>query len=301
VTVSFTIESNDTSEAPAIQSVWYDTDIRILERGLAGVGVLTGCGVTAQGSPDMTVAVAAGTIQPSAGAAAVTVTSGNVTVGTAHATLPRLDLISAAADGTKTITAGTAAASPKPPALPSGHIGLAFIYVPATATTITTARITDKRCNPPASTGVAFKMRAPQGTGTMTTTSPTYVAIDATDLAYLTLNLAVGDVVRCMLAAQLLSSSDSVVSFDFEVDQPTSANVRVGEGADRGLGSQAGAAAFRQTVNIMGLFVATEAGVHGFRPMWLTDAGTASLANASSADSDSVVTFSVEKLGQPAA
>jgi hypothetical protein len=146
MTMGFTIISNDLAENPAIQSTWYDTDLAIIERGLAGVGVLTGCGVTAQGSPDMTVAVAAGTIQPSLGAAAVTVTSGNVTVGAASGSHPRIDLISASATGVKTITAGTAAASPKPPALPSGHIGLAFIYVPTSATTITTARITDKRC-----------------------------------------------------------------------------------------------------------------------------------------------------------
>jgi hypothetical protein len=143
--MGFTIESKDTAQEPSIQSVWYDTDIAILERGVAGVGVLTGCGVTAQGSPDMTVAVAAGTIQPSLGAAAVAVSSGNVTVGAAHASLPRLDLITASAAGVKTITAGTAATSPKPAALPSGHIALALVYIPGAATTITTARITDKR------------------------------------------------------------------------------------------------------------------------------------------------------------
>lgn len=143
--MSFTIQSNDLAEDPAIQSVWYDSDIDILLRGIDGVGVLTGCHVAAQGSPDMTVAVAAGTIQPSAGAAAVAVTSGNLTVGAAHATLPRVDLISASAAGVKTITAGTAATSPKPPAVPAGHIGLAMILVPPTVTTITTARITDKR------------------------------------------------------------------------------------------------------------------------------------------------------------
>lgn len=143
--MAFTIESNDTAAVPARQSVWYDTDLAILVAGVAGTGVLTGCAATAQGTPDMTLAVAAGTIQPSAGAASVAVTGGNVTITTAHATLPRIDLVTASTAGVKTVTAGTAATSPKPPALPSGHIGLAMVDVPAADTAIQTAQVTDKR------------------------------------------------------------------------------------------------------------------------------------------------------------
>jgi hypothetical protein len=141
----FTIQSNDLAGVPARQSVWYTTDIAILVAGEAGTGVLTGCEVTAQGSPDMTLAVASGTIQPSAGVGAVTVTAGNVAIGTAHATLPRIDLVTASAAGVKTVTAGTASAEPKPPDLPSGHIGLAMVDVPAADTAIQTAQITSKR------------------------------------------------------------------------------------------------------------------------------------------------------------
>lgn len=140
----FTIESNDTA-FNANQSRWYDTDIAILVAGINGFGVLTGCAVTAQGTPDMTVAVAAGTIQVAGSSASATVTAGNVTIGAAHASNPRIDLVSASATGVKTVTAGTAAASPKPPALPSGHVGLAFVYVPANDTTIASNQITDKR------------------------------------------------------------------------------------------------------------------------------------------------------------
>jgi hypothetical protein len=142
--VTFTIPDNDVS-ASANQSRWFQTDIDILAAGVAGTGVLTGCAVTAQASPDMTVAVAAGTIQPSAGAAAVVVAAGNVTIGTADATNPRLDLVSASAAGVKTVTAGTAAVAPKPPALPAGHAALAVVYVPATDTTMASNQITDKR------------------------------------------------------------------------------------------------------------------------------------------------------------
>jgi hypothetical protein len=142
----FTIPGQDVAGVPARQSPWYSTDIAILVAALAGTGVLTGCGVTAQGSPDMTLAVAAGSIQPAAGAASVAVTAGNVTITTADGTNPRIDLVSASATGTKTVTAGTAAASPKPPDLPSGHVALAMVDVPASDTAISSGQITDKRC-----------------------------------------------------------------------------------------------------------------------------------------------------------
>lgn len=143
--MAFTIESNDTS-FNVNQSRLYETDISILVAALAGTGVVTGCAVTAQGSPDMTLAIAVGTIQPSSGVAAVAVTAGNVTIGAADGTNPRIDLVSASAAGVKTVTAGTAAALPKPPALPAEHVALAFCYVPATDTTMATNQITDKRC-----------------------------------------------------------------------------------------------------------------------------------------------------------
>jgi hypothetical protein len=139
----FTIPDNDTV-FNSNQSVWFATDIAILAASLAGVGVVSGCDVTAQGSPNMTVAVAAGYIRIASGFY-IAVAAGNVTIGTADATNPRIDLISVSDTGTKTCTAGTAAAAPKPPALPSGHVGLAFVYVPATDTTIETDHITDKR------------------------------------------------------------------------------------------------------------------------------------------------------------
>jgi len=141
----FTIPSSDLAGEPTRQSVWYDTDIAILVAAIAGTAVLTGCAVTAQGSPDMTLAVAAGTIQPTAGGAAVAVAAGNVTIGTADATYPRIDLVSASAAGAKTVTAGTAAAGPKPPDLPAGHIALAMVDVPAADTAISSGQITDKR------------------------------------------------------------------------------------------------------------------------------------------------------------
>ena len=153
----FDIPDNDTA-FHTTQSIWFSADIDILTAGAAGVGVISGCGVTAQGSPDMTVAIAAGVVRI-ADLTWVAVTSGNGTITTADATNPRIDLISVSNTGTKTVTAGTAAANPKCPDLPAGNVGLAMVYVPANDTTIATNQITDKRVILPPDTimyGTAF-------------------------------------------------------------------------------------------------------------------------------------------------
>jgi hypothetical protein len=118
-------------------------DIDILVAGYAGSGVVSGCAVTAQGSPDMTVAVAVGVVRVAGANAAVT--AGNVTIGTADATNPRIDLITVNNSGTKACTAGTAAAEPVFPAIPASSVVLAAVYVPANDTTIASNQIVDKR------------------------------------------------------------------------------------------------------------------------------------------------------------
>lgn len=141
------------------QSRWMSTDVDILVAAFAGTGVLTGCDVTPQGTPDMTVAVAAGTVQPLHGSASASVAGGNVTIGAADATNPRIDLITSSAAGVKTITAGTAAANPRVPNLPAGHIALAAVYVPATDTAIAANQITDKRVVVAAGGGSALTVK----------------------------------------------------------------------------------------------------------------------------------------------
>lgn len=105
-------------------------------------GVLSGCAVTAQGSPDMTVAVAVGTVVV-AGLGA-TVAAGNVTITAADATNARFDLICVDSAGAKSAVAGAPAADPVFPN-PSGKVVLAAVYVPANDTTIETQKIVDKR------------------------------------------------------------------------------------------------------------------------------------------------------------
>jgi len=126
------------------QSILFSEDLDVLVAGMRGLDcVLAGCACTAQGSPDMTVAVAKGSVLSNG--ALFPVTSGNVTIGTADATNPRIDLIVANSSGTKAVRAGTAAAAPKPPARSANDVVLARVWVPAGDTTISADQITDLR------------------------------------------------------------------------------------------------------------------------------------------------------------
>lgn len=144
VSGQFTIPNNDQSGITGNpQAIWMKADIDALVQGIKGQGVVSGAAVTAQGSPNMTVAVAAGQVK--VGGVFATVAGGNVTIPTAHATLPRVDLIVVSAAGTKSDVQGTAATDPAAPALTSTSVLLAMVYIPAADTTIATAQIVDKR------------------------------------------------------------------------------------------------------------------------------------------------------------
>jgi hypothetical protein len=127
-----------------IQSILFQEYLDILAAGVQGTDcVLSGCAVTAQGSPDLTVSVASGAVLSNGVRFAVG--SGNVTIAEADATNPRLDLIVVNSSGTKTVRSGTAAVAPSPPAKTANDVVLAVVYVPATDTTIATAQIVDLR------------------------------------------------------------------------------------------------------------------------------------------------------------
>jgi hypothetical protein len=140
--LAFTIPNNDEAYNPN-QSIWMQTDIDALVAGHRGEGVISGCDVTAQGVPNMTVAVASGKVRVSQ--TIVPVTAGNVTISAANPTNPRIDLVVVNNAGTKSAVTGTAAANPKAPALPANSVLLAMVYVPASATSIPSNLITDKR------------------------------------------------------------------------------------------------------------------------------------------------------------
>ena len=125
-----------------LQSVFFQEYLEVLVAGINGLDcVLSGCAVT--GSAGMTPSVAKGAVLSNG--TLFPVTAGTVTIGAAHATLPRLDLIVVDSTGTKQVRAGTAAASPKPPVRTANDVVLAVVYVPATDTVIATSQCIDLR------------------------------------------------------------------------------------------------------------------------------------------------------------
>lgn len=130
-----------------IQSILFQEQLDILVAGISGTDcVLSGCAVTAQGAPDMTVAVAKGAILSNRVLFAVAAANGTITA--ANATNPRLDLVVITSAGAIAVRAGTAAAAPKPPARTANDVALALVYVPANDTTIGSDQITDMKVTP---------------------------------------------------------------------------------------------------------------------------------------------------------
>ena len=112
-----------------------------------GYGVVSGLGVTAQSTPNMTINVAPGIIYLPSGDRYALLGAAGLAVNAAHATNPRIDIVYVSTAGVITYLAGTAAATPSAPALPAGGILLAEIAVAAGVTSITAANIADRRKN----------------------------------------------------------------------------------------------------------------------------------------------------------
>jgi hypothetical protein len=142
-----------------------------------------------------------------------------------------------------------------------------------------------------------FKFTSINNTGNKTTTSATKTAIDGANLGYLSLTLAINDVVKCELQAQVYHSSTDATGFDFEVSRPTGSTVWTCPNADYGAGVFQGTN--RTNVHIVSFYTAAQAGSHGFRPGWLTDGGTITMAN-DTGNNDSQIFFSITNLGAPA-
>jgi len=138
--------------------VEFDNDHNAMVDGIKGNGVVVGCGVTAQGTPDDTVAVASGAVV--ANGTYIPVTGLNKTC-VSHATLPKRAIISVNSSGVVTITHGTEGVAapagqvgpfcsvPAPPDVPANEVLIADIWIEPLSThnptVIVTADITDRR------------------------------------------------------------------------------------------------------------------------------------------------------------
>jgi hypothetical protein len=155
-----------------LQSVLFQEYLEVLVEGISGLNcVLSGLAVT--GGADMTPAVAKGAVLSNGVMFAVA--AADVTIGAADGTNPRLDLIVVTSAGALAVRAGTAAASPKPPARTANDVVIAVVYVPASDTAIATTQIKDLRVMRERGTICIYKTTAAE------TTNNTSAAINILD------------------------------------------------------------------------------------------------------------------------
>ena len=119
-------------------------DFAILLLAHEGTGVASSCFVTESTSPAMSVDVTAGVVLLR-GSQIQVAAQASKTIATADGSNPRVDLITVDESGTVVVTSGTAAVDPEAPAIPDNSIPLAFVFVPASDTTIEDNQINDKR------------------------------------------------------------------------------------------------------------------------------------------------------------
>lgn len=131
----------------ARQAVLDTVDLEIVQGGSNLTGVVSGCATTTAGGV-MTVAVASGVVRVAGRPA--TYSTATSSAMTSHASLPKWYLITINNAGALNApTAGTAAADPKIPAIPSNSVVVAAVYLPANVSAITSGMIVDKRVTVP--------------------------------------------------------------------------------------------------------------------------------------------------------
>jgi hypothetical protein len=117
---------------------------------LGGHGVMTGLGVTAQAVPNLTVLISGGTVYTNSGKR-FNVAQANQAVNGPSATYNRIDAIyiqptsAGVNEGKIGYTAGTASASPTPPAIPMGAVLLALVTVRQNTGSILSSDVSDAR------------------------------------------------------------------------------------------------------------------------------------------------------------
>lgn len=124
-------------------STGYEADLDHLVQALKGNYILSGLTFAAQGSPNMTINVAAGKIQY-AGAPVSSAGNATLAVAAADATNDRYDTISVNSSGVVAITTGTPLGSPKPPSLPSNSLLLGYVTVTHGLTAVANANLSSR-------------------------------------------------------------------------------------------------------------------------------------------------------------
>lgn len=117
---------------------------RIQNAAQTGEFAFRGCNVNAQGTPDLTVSVAAGSILSNGNSVSDVAAVASLAIPTPDAELPRVDLVYVDNTGTVHIRTGTPALEPAAPAVGMvNECALAFIFVGAGATAIQGKHIQD--------------------------------------------------------------------------------------------------------------------------------------------------------------
>jgi hypothetical protein len=117
--------------------------------GDRATGVVSGCAVTAQGTPDQTVVVASGEVCINGTYYSVSANP-SLSVGTGSSAGPRFDLVVVNSSGALAVRTGTASANPVFPSLSAGDVILAAVYrTSGTSGTVGSSQIIDKRVTTP--------------------------------------------------------------------------------------------------------------------------------------------------------
>jgi lysophospholipase L1-like esterase len=129
------------------QAGMYALDFELLGRP-RGFGVISGCQVTQKASgANMSVDVAPGYVDSEGLRLGQTTTTVNVSITTADATNPRIDVVVLTYAGSAAVRTGTAAAVPVPPALTMGDVVLAYVHLDAAQSSVVNTDITYRAIN----------------------------------------------------------------------------------------------------------------------------------------------------------
>lgn len=141
-----TFQVPNSGDAPELLTYLDNIDLSIAVAGLLGTGVVSGCAVSPGAGLSVNVAAGSGRVDTNI----VTVAAQtNVAVSTAHAVLPRKDLVVISDAGVASVVAGVAASKPEAPDIPASSFVAAVLLIEPGVTSIGSTRIVSKRVSIP--------------------------------------------------------------------------------------------------------------------------------------------------------